>query len=191
MRKAFTLIEILIALLSVSIITLFSFDYLSNTITVKNQLTSQTTKQQKYTNAINAIRLDLMQLTRMPMKDLNGRYTGVTFFGNNENELMTFISLSASSQNDTVSKLRRITYVFENGQLIRKSSPSNRPSALTSEKLLFENIENLTISFSDSWEEGKYDQWPNNNYPSDTVPRYIFLDITIDGDDFSYLLSSF
>ena len=191
MRKAFTLIEILVALLSVSIITLFSFDYLSNTITVKNQLTSQTTKQQKYTNAINAIRLDLMQLTRMPMKDLNGRYTGVTFFGNNENELMTFISLSASSQNDTVSKLRRITYVFENGQLIRKSSPSNRPSALTSEKLLFENIENLTISFSDSWEEGKYDQWPNNNYPSDTVPRYIFLDITIDGDDFSYLLSSF
>lgn len=191
MRKAFTLIEILVALLSVSIITLFSFDYLSNTITVKNQLTSQTTKQQKYTNAINAIRLDLMQLTRMPMKDLNGRYTGVTFFGNNESELMTFISLSASSQNDTVSKLRRITYVFENGQLIRKSSPSNRPSALTSEKLLFENIENLTISFSDSWEEGKYDQWPNNNYPSDTVPRYIFLDITIDGDDFSYLLSSF
>ena len=191
MRKAFTLIEILVALLSVSIITLFSFDYLSNTITVKNQLTSQTTKQQKYTNAINAIRLDLMQLTRMPMKDLNGRYTGVTFFGNNENELMTFISLSASSQNDTVSKLRRITYVFENGKLIRKSSPSNRPSALTSEKLLFENIENLTISFSDSWEEGKYDQWPNNNYPSDTVPRYIFLDITIDGDDFSYLLSSF
>ena len=65
MRKAFTLIEILVALLSVSIITLFSFDYLSNTITVKNQLTSQTTKQQKYTNAINAIRLDLMQLTRI------------------------------------------------------------------------------------------------------------------------------
>ena len=31
----------------------------------------------------------------------------------------------------------------------------------------------------------------NNNYPLDTVPRYIFLDITIDGDDFSYLLSSF
>ena len=191
MRKAFTLIEILVALLSVSIITLFSFDYLSNTVTVKNQLTSQTTKQQKYTNAINAIRLDLMQLTRMPMKDLNGRYTGVTFFGNNENELMTFISLGGSSQNDIVSKLRRITYVFENGQLIRKSSLSNRPSALTSEKLLFENIENLTISFSDSWEEGKYYQWPNNNYPLDTVPRYIFLDITIDGDEFSYLLSSF
>jgi len=191
MRKAFTLIEILVALLSVSIITLFSFDYLSNTITVKNQLTFQTTKQQKYTNAINAIRLDLMQLTRMPMKDLNGRYTGVTFFGNYENELMTFISLGASSQNDIVSKLRRITYVFENGQLIRKSSPSNRPSALTSEKLLFKNIENLTISFSDSWEEGKYNQWPNNNYPLDAVPRYIFLDITIDGDEFSYLLSSF
>ena len=191
MRKAFTLIEILVALLSVSIITLFSFDYLSNTITVKNQLTFQTTKQQKYTNAINAIRLDLMQLTRMPMKDLNGRYTGVTFFGNYENELMTFISLGASSQNDIVSKLRRITYVFENGQLIRKSSPSNRPSALTSEKLLFKNIENLTISFSDSWEEGKYNQWPSNNYPLDAVPRYIFLDITIDGDEFSYLLSSF
>ena len=39
MRKAFTLIEVLVALLSVSIISLFSFDYLSNTITVKNQLT--------------------------------------------------------------------------------------------------------------------------------------------------------
>ena len=191
MRKAFTLIEVLVALLSVSIITLFSFDYLSNTITVKNQLTFQTTKQQKYTNAINIVRLDLMQLTRMPMKDLNGRFTGVTFFGNNENELMTFISLGASSQNNIVSKLRRITYVFENGKLIRKSSPSNRPSTLTSEKLLFENIEDLTISFSDSWGEGKYDQWPNNNDPLDTVPRYIFLDITIDGDEFSYLLSSF
>ena len=191
MRKAFTLIEILVALLSVSIITLFSFDYLSNTITVKNQLTYQTTKQQKYTNAINAIRLDLMQLTRMPMKDLNGRYTGITFFGNNENELMTFISLGASSKNTIGSKLRRITYVFENSQLIRKSSPSNRPSALAREKILFDNIENMTISFSDSWGEGKYDQWPNNNHPLDTVPRYIFLDITIDGDEFSYLLSSF
>ena len=104
---------------------------------------------------------------------------------------MTFISLGASSQNNIVSKLRRITFFFENGKLIIKSSPSNRPSTLTSEKLLFENIEDLTISFSDSWGEGKYDQWPNNNYPLDTVPRYIFLDITIDGDDFSYLLSSF
>lgn len=104
---------------------------------------------------------------------------------------MAFISLGASSQNDIVTKLRRITYVFENGQLIRKSSPSNRPSALTSEKLLFENIEDLTISFSDSWGEGKYNQWPNNNYPLDTVPKYIFLDVTVDGDEFSYLLSSF
>lgn len=191
MRKAFTLIEILVALLSVSIITLFSFDYLSNTIAVKNQLTYQTTKQQKYTNAINVMRLDLMQLTRMPLKDLNGRYTGITFFGNNDNELLSFTSMSASSQNDAVSKIRRIIYVFENGKLIRKTSPSNRPSAITSEKLLFENIDDLSISFSDSWEEGKYDQWPNNNYPLDTVPRYIFLDITVDGDEFSYLLSSF
>ena len=122
MRKAFTLIEILVALLSVSIITLFSFDYLSNTITVKNQLTSQTTKQQKYTNAINAIRLDLMQLTRMPMKDLNGRYTGVTFFGNNENELMTFISLSAS-----IDALSDINVINSFSLLPKNVTPVYRP----------------------------------------------------------------
>lgn len=190
MKKGFTIIEILVALLSISIISLFSFEYLANTVRIKDSLSNQSTIQQKYMNAINIMRLDLMQLVRVPIKDVNGRQTNAVFFGSNDKEIMSFVAFIGSSEDFNESKLRRIEYRYENNNLYRSTSPSNRPSKKLSNELLYQNIDGLKISFREDLDDN-YNQWPNNNNSIDAVPRYVVLELTIDGTERTIILSSF
>ena len=60
-KQGFTLIEILIALLAASIISIMSFDYLSNSVFLKERVEQNINLNNKHFNAINILRLDLMQ----------------------------------------------------------------------------------------------------------------------------------
>ena len=51
-------------------------------------------------NAINIIRLDLLQAVHI-MKDTNGRDLNISFIGNLDDSLMTFVSLNVADHNQT------------------------------------------------------------------------------------------
>ena len=61
MKSGFTIIEILVALLSVTLISLFSYQYLSNTSLVKDRLEKFISEDTKKNNAVNFMRIDLIQ----------------------------------------------------------------------------------------------------------------------------------
>ena len=87
--KGFTLIEILVALLAASIISIMSFEFLSNSVFLKERVDANIKRDSDHMNTINTIRLDLMQAVPFDMKDQNGRELEVSFIGNSLDRVMT------------------------------------------------------------------------------------------------------
>ena len=86
-NERLTLIEILVALLAASIISIMSFEFLSNSVFLKERVDANIKRDSDHMNTINTIRLDLMQAVPFDMKDQNGRELKVSFVGNSLNRL--------------------------------------------------------------------------------------------------------
>ena len=189
--KGFTLIEILVALLAASIISIMSFEFLSNSVFLKERVDASIKKDSDHMNTINTIRLDLMQAVPFDMKDQNGRELNVSFIGNSSNRVMTFVSLSTSDHLQTISKLRRVIYLYENNQLIRVTTLSNKEQVEISRETLIEGIENLEIRFGEELDEAEID-WPNLKHNSSIkFPKYIFLTYEIENSNYRQIFSAF
>tara|TARA_B100000131_G_scaffold251308_1_gene244844 strand:+ start:638 stop:1222 length:585 start_codon:yes stop_codon:yes gene_type:complete len=189
--KGFTLIEILVALLAASIISIMSFEFLSNSVFLKERVDASIKKDSDHMNTINTIRLDLMQAVPFDMKDQNGRELNVSFIGNSSNRVMTFVSLSTSDHLQTISKLRRVIYLYENNQLIRVTTLSNKEQVEISRETLIEGIENLEIRFGEELDEAEID-WPNLKHNSNIkFPKYIFLTYEIENSIYRQVFSAF
>jgi prepilin-type N-terminal cleavage/methylation domain len=163
--KGFTLIEILVALLAASIISIMSFEFLSNSVFLKERVDANIKRDSDHMNTINTIRLDLMQAVPFDMKDQNGRELEVSFIGNSLDRVMTFVSLSTSDHLQITSKLRRVIYLYEDNQLIRVTTLSNKEQVEISRKTLIKNVENLEIRFGEELDEAEID-WPNLKHNS-------------------------
>ena len=189
--KGFTLIEILVALLAASIISIMSFEFLSNSVFLKERVDANIKRDSDHMNTINTIRLDLMQAVPFDMKDQNGRELKVSFVGNSLNRVMTFVSLSTSDHLQTTSKLRRVIYLYEDNQLIRVTTLSNKEQVEISRKTLIKNVENLEIRFGEELDEAEID-WPNLKHNSNIkFPKYIFLTYKIENSIYRQVFSTF
>ena len=189
--KGFTLIEILVALLAASIISIMSFEFLSNSVFLKERVDANIKRDSDHMNTINTIRLDLMQAVPFDMKDQNGRELKVSFVGNSLNRVMTFVSLSTSDHLQTTSKLRRVIYLYEDNQLITVTTLSNKEQVEISRKTLIKNVENLEIRFGEELDEAEID-WPNLKHNSNIkFPKYIFLTYEIENSIYRQVFSTF
>ena len=189
--KGFTLIEILVALLAASIISIMSFEFLSNSVFLKDRVNESMNNDSNHMNAINIIRLDLLQAVPFIMKDTNGRDLNMSFIGNLDDSLMTFVSLNATDHNQTVSKLCRISYLYKDNELIRLATLSNNDQVELSRKTLVSGIENLELRFGQELDDSEI-EWPSINYNEDLLfPRYIFLSYSIDNIDYKQVFSTF
>ena len=89
------------------------------------------------------------------------------------------------------SKLRRISYVYEDNELIRLATLSNNDQVELSRKTLVSGIENLELRFGQELDDSEI-EWPNINYNEDLLfPRYIFLSYSIDNIDYKQVFSTF
>ena len=189
--KGFTLIEILVALLAASIISIMSFEFLSNSVFLKERVDANIKRDSDHMNTINTIRLDLMQAVPFDMKDQNGRELKVSFVGNSLNRVMTFVSLSTSDHLQIASKLRRVIYLYEDNQLIRVTTLSNKEQVEISRKTLIKNVENLEIRFGEELDEAEID-WTNlKNNSNIKFPKYIFLTYEIENSIYKQVFSTF
>ena len=59
-NKGFTLLEVLIALLAAAIISIMSFDFLSNTVFLKDRIDKTINSDAKHANAMHLMRLDVI-----------------------------------------------------------------------------------------------------------------------------------
>ena len=190
-KQGFTLIEILIALLAASIISIMSFDYLSNSVFLKERVEQSINVNNKHFNAINILRLDLMQSVPFQMKDITGRDLNVSFVGGKDDQLLKFVTLNSSDTSNSYSKLRRVTYIYENNTLTRQTTLVNKEDKILSTRILLENIVNLEFKYGQD-PDNLTDEWPNTNSTENMdAPEYILMQYTLDNNKFIQLFSTF
>ena len=189
MKSGFTIIEVLVALLSVTLISLFSYQYLSNTSLVKDRLEQFISEDTKTNNAINFMRIDLIQSIYFFMKDRNGRPLDSVFIGDQSNNSMMFVSMNGDSFDSRFSNLRRVKYVVEENKLLRVTALANKEDKVLSKIVLLENLDYLKFSYSDdlSLFVNEWQAVQKNN----TFPKFIIIEYSINDEIQKYTLSTF
>jgi|TARA_B100001939_G_C16920509_1_gene609093 type II secretory pathway component PulJ len=189
MKSGFTIIEILVALLSVTLISLFSYQYLSNTSLVKDRLEQFISEDTKTNNAINFMRIDLIQSIYFFMKDRNGRPLDSVFIGDQSNNSMMFVSMNGDSFDSRFSNLRRVKYVVEENKLLRVTALANKEDKVLSKTVLLENLDYLKFSYSDDLSifVNEWQSVQKNN----TFPKFIIVEYSINDEIYKYTLSTF
>jgi len=191
MKSGFTLLEVLIALLAAALISIMSFDFLANTIFLKERIDDSIANDSKHSKAIHLMRLDMIQAIPFKLKDQNYNSLNNVFLGSNEDRILTFVSLSSSDTSITNSKLRRIIYRIKDKNLIRTSTLANNENVVLSEEILLSNIDNFRISFGDSLDD-MTDIYPGLNVAENkSFPQFVALNYEINEKKFSQIMGFF
>lgn len=191
MNKGFTLLEVLIALLAAAIISIMSFEFLSNTIFLKDRIDKSIQDDSKHSQAIHLMRLDLMQAVPFKMKDSNLNNLNTSFIGSNNERLLTFIALNAHDRSNLKSNLRRIIYTYKDNKLSRLTTLANNESVILSNKLLLTDITNLNIYFGDEITD-LVDYYPSPSVSENVnFPTYVLLTYDLENKSYKQVLSFF
>ena len=191
MKNGFTLLEVLIALLAAALISIMSFDFLSNTVFLKERIDNSISRDSKHTKAFHLMRLDMMQAVPFKLKDQNFNNLNNVFIGSNEERILTFVALTASDTAIINSKLRRIIYKYKNNSLIRTTTLANNENIVLSEEILLSEIENFEIYFGDGLDD-LVDSYPGLNFVENNIfPEFIVLNYSINDKNYNQIMGFF
>ena len=191
MNKGFTLLEVLIALLVAALISIMSFDFLSNTIFLKDRVDTSIESDSQHSKAIHTLRLDFIQAVPFKMKDQNLNNLNVSLIGSNDERILTFVSLNTQDLSSTRSNLRRIIYSYKDNTLRRKTTLVNNENIILSQRVLLSDVSNLNILFGDELTD-LLDYYPTSlTTESIHFPEYVFLTYEIQNQEYKQLLGFF
>ena len=191
MKSGFTLLEVLIALLAAALISIMSFDFLANTIFLKERIDNSISNDSKHSKAIHLMRLDMIQAVPFKLKDQNYNNLNNVFIGSNEERILTFVSLSSSDISITNSKLRRIIYRVKDRNLVRTTTLANNENVVLSEEILLSNIDKFQIYFGDSLDD-MTDIYPDISVAENlSFPQFVVLNYEINERAFSQIMGFF
>ena len=191
MKNGFTLLEVLIALLAAALISMMSFDFLSNTVFLKDRIDNSISEDSKHSKAIHLMRLDMMQAVPFKLKDQNFNNLNNVFIGSNNERILTFVALTTSDTGILSSKLRRIIYRYNNNNLIRTTTLANNENIVLSEEILLSEIENLEIYFGDSLDD-LVEIYPGLNIVENNIfPEFVILNYRINDKKYNQIMGFF
>ena len=191
MKSGFTLLEVLIALLAAALISIMSFDFLANTIFLKERIDNSISNDSKHSRAIHLMRLDMIQAVPFKLKDQNYNNLNNVFIGSNEERILTFVSLSSSDISITNSKLRRIIYRVKDRNIVRTTTLANNENVVLSEEILLSNIDKFQIYFGDSLDD-MTDIYPGISVAENSsFPQFVVLNYEINERAFSQIMGFF
>ena len=191
MKNGFTLLEVLIALLAAALISIMSFDFLSNTVFLKDRIDNSISEDSKHSKAIHLMRLDMMQAVPFKLKDQNFNNLNNVFIGSNNERILTFVALTTSDTGILRAKLRRIIYRYNNNNLIRTTTLANNENIVLSEEILLSKIENLEIYFGDSLDD-LVEIYPGLNIVENNIfPEFVILNYRINDKKYNQIMGFF
>ena len=191
MKNGFTLLEVLIALLAAALISIMSFDFLSNTVFLKDRIDNSISEDSKHSKAIHLMRLDMMQAVPFKLKDQNFNNLNNVFIGSNNERILTFVALTTSDTAILSSKLRRIIYRYNNNNLIRTTTLANNENIVLSEEILLSEIENLEIYFGDNLDD-LVEIYPGLNIVENNIfPEFVILNYRINDKKYNQIMGFF
>ena len=188
LRQGFTLIEVMISMVIVSLILLISTNILESSISSRNQTLNVLDDVKEFNLISNTLRRDFRQAMNVPMRDTFGLPVNATFYSAEQSNRVT-LTPKVNHSNTMTSNLRRIEYLLQDCALVRRQYYAVNPymSQESFESKLFEDVDDLSFGFSDGskW----YSQWPNDEVTSRTMPQLIQVKLVIDNHKIEWLIA--
>ena len=187
MKKGFTLIEVLISLVILSIIAIVSTNFLQSSIDLRNQSKSKVDDIKVFNLGVSTIRRDLMSTVNLPMRDNFGNQLP-NFIGSNTDKKITFLGF-INRIDSSRSSISRIEYLFDDTKFIRRvyftADPYDYDDHIDS--VIFDNIDDVEISFlSDNrW----FTEWPAGQTATYKIPKLVKIEINDKDRDFEIIIN--
>ena len=187
MKKGFTLIEVLISLVILSIIAIVSTNFLQSSIDLRNQSKLKVDDIKVFNLGVSTIRRDLMSTVNLPMRDNFGNQLP-NFIGSNTDKKITFLGF-INRIDSLRSSISRIEYLFDDTKFIRRvyftADPYDYDDHIDS--VIFDNIDDVEISFlSDNrW----FTEWPAGQTAAYKIPKLVKIEINDKDRDFEIIIN--
>lgn len=187
MNKGFTLIEVLVSLVILSLIGLICAQILSSAIESEQSSSNKLNEIKELSLSSTIIRRDLRQAVNVPSRDFYGDQLPSTFY---YDQLSNSIVFNTSIKNLSLSSsnINRVQYILDNKFFIRKqyfsSSPYNEEDY--SQTNLLNGVDDLEFTFmhQNKW----YQEWPIDKTTSRIFPELIRIDFSISNADYFWLI---
>lgn len=187
-NKGFTIIEVLISLVILSMIAIVSSNILKSSLNTEQETSLQLNSIKELNLASTIIRRDLRQIVNVNSKDFYGNNLYGTFISQINSQSLMFNS-NIKSLSDEVSPIKRIQYELDDNNLIRKQYFSSNPYGQDdfTKIELIKNIDNLSFSFfhENSW----YQSWPVSLVTSKKIPVLIKIEFTKKNKKYSWIIN--
>ena len=187
MKKGFTLIEVLISLVILSIIAIVSTNFLQSSIDLRNQSKSKVDDIKVFNLGVSTIRRDLMSVVNLPMRDNFGNQLP-NFIGSNADKKITFLGF-INRIDSSRSSISRIEYLFDDTKFIRRvyftADPYDYDDYIDS--VIFNNIDDVEISFlvDNRW----FTEWPAGQTAAYMIPKLVKIEINDNDRDFEIIIN--
>ena len=187
MKKGFTLIEVLISLVILSIIAIVSTNFLQSSIDLRNQSKSKVDDIKVFNLGVSTIRRDLMSVVNLPMRDNFGNQLP-NFIGSNADKKITFLGF-INRIDSSRSSISRIEYLFDDKKFIRRvyftADPYDYDDYIDS--VIFNNIDDVEISFlvDNRW----FTEWPAGQTAAYMIPKLVKIEINDKDRDFEIIIN--
>ena len=187
MKKGFTLIEVLISLVILSIIAIVSTNFLQSSIDLRNQSKSKVDDIKVFNLGVSTIRRDLMSVVNLPMRDNFGNQLP-NFIGSNTDKKITFLGF-INRIDSSRSSISRIEYLFDDTKFIRRvyftADPYDYDDYIDS--VIFDNIDDVEISFliDNRW----FTEWPAGQTAAYIIPKLVKIKINDNDRDFEIIIN--
>ncbi|MDB9861583.1 prepilin-type N-terminal cleavage/methylation domain-containing protein, partial [Gammaproteobacteria bacterium] len=124
-EKGFTLIEVLVSIVILSIIAVVSTNFLQSSIEAREQGANKLQKIKELNIASSIVRRDMRQILNVPIRDYFGNNLKGNFIADQTANSIIFTTLVNSSFSTT--KVRRVEYLFQDNAFIRKQYYADNP----------------------------------------------------------------
>ena len=187
MNKGFTIIEVLVSLVILSMIAIVSSNILKSSLETEQETSQQLNYIKELNLASTVIRRDLRQIVNVSSKDFYGNSMYGTFISPTNSQSVIFNS-NVKSLSDDISPIKRILYEFEDNKLIRKqffSSNPYEPDYYTNIELI-NNIDDLEFTFL--YEKKWHESWPISLITSKKIPTLIKIEFSKQNKDYLWII---
>ena len=187
MNKGFTLIEVLVSLVILSLIGLICSQILSSALESEEISTKKLNELKELSLSSSIIRRDLRQAVNVPSRDYYGDPMPGTFY---YDELSNSIIFNTSIKNLSLvtSNINRVQYMIEDNALKRKQYFSSNPynEEDNTETNLVNNVEDIEFTFMHQmrW----HDRWPLDEATANKFPELIRIDFSVGSSDYFWLI---
>ena len=187
-KRGFTIIEVLVTLVILSMIAVVSANILQSSLISEKESSQRLNLITELNIASSTLRRDIRQIANVPMKDFYGDRLNATFISELNSENFMFTTKVKSFSNE-VSPFKRVQYLIEDKKLIRKQYFSSNPYSFDdfTKFIMINNVNDFKISFFD---KNKWHQsWPVNASTSKKIPTLIKLEFILDNKSYNWIIN--